>query len=97
MEYIEMSEEQLTLGAFMDNKLIGVISVNKSSRINFIFVENSFRNSGIGTNLLLKAVEELKLSKITMGLPNNASIHGFLKHLDFEKDKLSQFEMYFTL
>lgn len=97
MEYIEMSEAQVTLGAFINNNLVGVISANKNTRINFIFVENSLRNKGIGTNLLIKAAEELKLSKITAGIPNNASIHGFLKHLGFEKDKLSQYEMYYIL
>ncbi len=97
LEYIEMSEGQLTIGAFFDNKLVGVISANKNSRISFIFVENAFRNKGVGRNLLIKAVEELKLPKITIGLPNNASIQGFLRHLGFDKDKLSQYEMYYTL
>lgn len=97
MEYIEMSEGQITLGAFIDNKLVGAVSVNRNTRINFIYVEYSFRNKGIGTGLLLKAAKELKLEKITAGIPSNASIHGFLRHLGFERDSLSQYEMYYTL
>lgn len=97
MDYIEMSDGQITLGAFIDNRLIGAISVNKNTRINFIYVNNSFRHKGIGTNLILKAVKELNLSKITAGIPNNASIYGFLSHLGFERDKLSQYEMYYIL
>lgn len=97
MEYIEMSEGQIILGAFINNKLVGAVSVNKNTRINFIYVENPLRNKGIGTNLIIKAAEELKLSKITAGIPNNASIQGFLRHSGFTKDKLSQYEMYYTL
>lgn len=94
MEYIEKLEGQVTLGAYIDNKLVGAVSANKNTRINFIYVENSQRNKGIGTNLILEAARELELSKITAGIPNNASLAGFLKHSSFEKDNLAQYEMY---
>lgn len=97
IEYIEMSEGQLTLGAFIENQLVGAVSINKNTRISLIYVETSLRNRGIGTNLLLKAAEELKLEYLTAGIPNNASIHCFFKHLGFQKDKLSQYEMYYLL
>lgn len=97
MDYIEKLEGQVTLGAYINNKLVGAVSANKNTRINFIYVENSFRNRGIGTNLILRAASELELMKITAAIPNNSSITGFLKHLGFEKDKLSQYEMYYTL
>lgn len=97
MEYIEKLENQITLGAYIDNRLVGAISANKNSRINFIYVENSQRNKGIGTNLILEAARELELSKITAAIPNNSSMAGFLKHSGFEKDNLAQYEMYYTL
>ncbi|MDF2672995.1 MAG: N-acetyltransferase [Clostridiales bacterium] len=97
MDYIEKSENQITLGAFINSKLVGVISGNKNSRISFIWVDNIWRNQGIGTSLVIRAAKELFLSKVTIGLPNNTSIQGFIKKLGFEKDKLSQYEMYYTL
>lgn len=97
MEYIEKLENQVTLGAYIDNKLIGAVSANKNTRINFIYVENSLRNMGIGTNLLLEAAKELELAKVTAGIPNNSSIAGFLKRLGFEKDEIAQYEMYCAL
>lgn len=97
MEYIEMSEGQITLGAFIDNKLAGAVSVNRNTRINFIYVEKAFRNNGIAAGLVVKSAQELQLSKITAGVPNNAVIQGFLKHTGFTKDKLSQYEMYYSL
>lgn len=96
-DYIEMSENQITFGAFVNNKMIGVISANKNTRLSFIWVDNKWRNHGIGTSLVIKAAEELSLSKITIGLPNNTSIQGFANKLGFGKDKLSQYEMYYTL
>lgn len=97
MEYIEMSENQVIIGAFEDNKLIGVISANKNTRINFIWVDYEWRNNGVGAGLVKKAAEGLGLAKLTMGLPNNATIQRFLKKIGFEKDKLSQYEMYYCL
>lgn len=97
MDYIEMSENKAIIGAFVNNKMIGVICANKNTKINFVWVDKIWRNQGIGTSLVIKAAEELGLEKITMGLPNNASIQGFIKKIGFEKDKLSQYEMYYTL
>ena len=55
------------------------------------------RGKGIASNLILKASEELKLDKVSIGLPNNASLIGFLNHIGFKKDSISQYEMYITL
>ena len=60
-------------------------------------MENALRHNGIGTNLIVKAAKELNLSKITIGFPNNSSIQGFIKHIGFKKDDISQYEMYYTL
>ena len=97
IEYIEKSNGQITLGAYINGKIAGIISINQNTRINFIWVENALRHNGIGTNLIIKAAKELNLSKITIGFPNNASIQGFIKHIGFKKDDISQYEMYYTL
>lgn len=97
MEYIEKSEGQLNLGAYINNKLVGVVSINKSSKISYIWVENSLRHKGVATKLLVNAAKELNLSKLNAGFPNNARLEGFLKHIGFERDKISQYEMYYTL
>jgi ribosomal protein S18 acetylase RimI-like enzyme len=97
MEYIEKSEGQSNLGAYANNKLVGVVSVNKSTRLNYIWVENSLRHKGVATRLLVEAAKELNLSKLSSGFPNNASLEGFLKHIGFERDKISQYEMYYTI
>ena len=97
MEYIEKSEGQLNLGAYINNKLVGVVSINKSSKISYIWVENSLRHKGVATKLLVDAAKELNLSKLSAGFPNNARLEGFLKHIGFERDKISQYEMYYTL
>ena len=97
MEYIEKSEGQLNLGAYINTKLVGVVSINKSSKISYIWVENSLRHKGVATKLLVNAAKELNLSKLSAGFPNNARLEGFLKHIGFERDKISQYEMYYTL
>ena len=97
IEYIEKSKGQITLGAYINEKIAGVISINENTRINFLWVENGLRHNGIGTNLIAKAVKELNLSKVTIGFPNNASIQGFIKHIGFRRDDIAQYEMYYTL
>jgi Acetyltransferases len=97
IEYIEKSKGQITLGAYINEKIAGVISINENTRINFLWVENGLRHNGIGTNLIAKAVKELSLSKVTIGFPNNASIQGFIKHIGFKRDYIAQYEMYYTL
>lgn len=97
IDYLEKSEEQLTLAACTENRLAGVISLNKNCRINFLWVNNSFRNKGIAKELILEGTKILNLSKVTLGFPNNASIQGFANHIGFIQDKITQYEMYRTL
>jgi ribosomal protein S18 acetylase RimI-like enzyme len=97
MEYIEKSEGQLNLGAYINNVPIGAASVNKSSKVSYIWVEKAFEHKGIAENLLIKASKELSLTKLSIAFSNNANLEGFLKHIGFERDKVSQYEMYCTL
>lgn len=97
LDYIKKSENQLCLGVSIDDELVGVASVNKNSRISYIYVEKKYRGRGIAASLLAKSAQELSIDRLSIGLPNNASIIGFLKHIGFNKDHISQYEMYVTL
>ncbi|WP_411680845.1 GNAT family N-acetyltransferase [Clostridium thailandense] len=94
LEYLEQSEGQLTLAACIQNRLVGVISINKNSRINFLWVKNSFRCRGIATALISEGIKILNLSKVIIGFPNNSLIQGFVKHIGFIKGNIVQYEMY---
>lgn len=97
IEYIEKLKGQLTLGAYINEKIAGIISVNENTRINFIWVENALRHNGIGIKLVEEAVERLNLTKVTIGFPNNALIQGFVTYIGFKREHISQYEMYCTL
>lgn len=94
LDYIEKLDDQINLGAYVGHKLVGVISANKNTRINYIWVEENFRHNGIGTNLVKTAAKGLGISKLSLGFPNNASVQGFITHIGFTKDNIAQYEMY---
>ncbi|GAB6453198.1 GNAT family N-acetyltransferase [Bacillus cereus] len=96
MDYIEKTNNSF-YGAYVNNELKGSICINEQGKISFIFVDKDYRNIGVGTNLLQVAIEELKLSTLTIGFPNNSLLEGYLKKMDFEKSSLEQYEMYFLL
>ncbi|MEB8805809.1 GNAT family N-acetyltransferase, partial [Bacillus cereus] len=47
--------------------------------------------------LLQVAREELNLSSLSIGFPNNNLLEGFFKKCGFEKNSLAQYEMYLLL
>lgn len=95
--YIEKSEGQYNCGAFMDDKLIGALSINEFGRINLIWVHKKFRGQGVATSLLSSTIEELNLTKLGSSFPNNFALYGFYKKIGFEKEKIAQYEMYLPL
>ncbi|MGS0415303.1 GNAT family N-acetyltransferase [Bacillus cereus] len=96
MDYIEKTNN-IFYGAYVDNDLKGSICVNEQGKISFIFVDKDYRNIGIATRLLQVASKELKLSRLSIGFPNNSLLEGFLKKCGFEKNALEQYEMYILL
>ncbi|MBC2582517.1 GNAT family N-acetyltransferase [Clostridium sp. DJ247] len=94
IEFIEKSEGQITLGCYINEKLAGIISANKNTRINFIWVENALRHKNIASNLIVKVINELKLSKVSIGFSSNSSIYGFVRHVGFKEHAIKQYEMY---
>jgi ribosomal protein S18 acetylase RimI-like enzyme len=97
LDYIEKSENQLCIGAFADDELVGAAGVNKNSRINYLYVDKRYRGRNMASTLLARAAEDLSLDRFSVGLPNNSSIVGFLKKLGFNKDNIAQYEMYVTM
>ena len=78
LDYIEKTNNTF-YGAYVDNDLKGTVCVNEQGKISFIFVDKDYRNIDVGTKLLRTASEELKLSSLSIGFPNNSLLEGFLK------------------
>ncbi|MED0989459.1 GNAT family N-acetyltransferase [Bacillus nitratireducens] len=96
IDYIEKTNHTF-YGAYVDSDIKGSVCVNEQGKISFIFIDKDYRNIGVGTKLLQIASEELKLSSLSIGFPNNNLLEGFLKKSGFEKNSLAQYEMYLLL
>lgn len=97
MDYIAQLNGQKNYGAFINNELIAVVSVNKNTKINYLYVNQGYRGRHIAATLISNAANKLQLEKLSAGFPNNASLIGFLKQMGFKKDNISQYEMYVIL
>ncbi|MGI6025872.1 MAG: GNAT family N-acetyltransferase [Candidatus Scatomorpha sp.] len=84
-------------GVFKDTDMVGGLSIHSAGRVNFLWVDPKFRNKGIGRGLINHVVRELNPKKLARRFPGNASLTGFVKHLGFVKDPITQYEMYFPI
>lgn len=96
-DYISQVNGQVHYGLFKGEKLVGGLSIHLKGKISFLWVNSELRHQGIGKGLLYHAVKELNIEKLAINFPNNAALLGFVKHLNFTKDAISQYEMYYTL
>lgn len=96
-DYVEKTEGQLNYGVYEGTKLIAALSGNPSGKISFILVNKEKRYKGIGRSLIAKYINNTAAKKLFISFPNNASLTGFIKHLNFTKDAVEQYEMYLTL
>lgn len=96
-DYMKKLGDLKYYGAYKNHILIGAISISKNGRIFFIWVHDRYRHRGIGRSLLSKAIKELNLKGLSINFPNNAYLQGFVKKLNFQKEKLFQYEMYLTI
>ncbi|PGM28550.1 GNAT family N-acetyltransferase [Bacillus cereus] len=96
IDYIEKTNHTF-YGAYVDSEIKASVCVNEQGKISFIFIDKDYRNIGVGTKLLQVASEELKLSSLSIGFPNNNLLEGFLKKSGFKKNSLAQYEMYLLL
>ncbi len=95
--YYENSTAGIYLGIYDDYQLIAMIAMSSKGKINFLWVEPSYRLKGLGHYLLLQAAHQLNTEKVTICIPSIALLEGFIRKLQFEKDKLEQYEMYIPL
>ncbi|WP_088040831.1 GNAT family N-acetyltransferase [Bacillus sp. EAC] len=97
LEFLEKATNFTYYQATKNDVGVGTLAINKHGKISFIMVDKKFRNSKVATNLLKTAILELELNAISTAFPNNSSLEGFFNQLQFNKEKLSQYEMYKTL
>lgn len=94
LEYIEGLPQTNFYGAYNEGSLAACLAISPNGGIHFLMVDKSIRGKGIGTLLLQTACQELLLTRMSSGFPNNSHLEGFLKKQGFKKDQLSQYEMY---
>lgn len=96
-DYMKKIENLIYYGFYQESEIIGVLSITPNGKIFFIWTNPHHRHKGTALSLIIKATKELKINTLNISFPNNASIGGFLKHVKFEKDNISQYEMYLTI
>lgn len=97
IECIEKYLGQHIFIADIKDDIAGALCISNTGKINFLWIPMEYRNKSIATALIKNAVKNLNLSKISISFPSSASLEGYLKHMEFEKDSLEQYEMYLTL
>ncbi|KNF07708.1 acetyltransferase [Gottschalkia purinilytica] len=97
LDYMKKLEDLVHYGVYKDSELIGALSISVHGRIFFIWSKLQHRHRGIARNIIIKAINDLNLKSLSISFPNNASIEGFVKHTGFQKDEISQYEMYLTI
>lgn len=96
-DFMEKLEGLIHYGIYENSELLSAMSISPNGKIFFIWTDYNYRHRGFAKSLITRGVRDLNIAKISISLPNNASIEGFIKHLGFEKDAISQYEMYLTL
>lgn len=97
VEFLEKSPNTVYFGAFICGEFVGATAVNPNGKISFIMVDQTYRRKKIAHALLFNASKELDLHAFSAGFPNNNKVEGFFNSLGFNKEKLSQYEMYLPL
>ncbi|WP_291562483.1 MULTISPECIES: GNAT family N-acetyltransferase [unclassified Clostridium] len=97
MDYVKKCDNTFYYGSYYGDELVGSLCISSNGKLSFLWIKSEFRGKGIATSLLNKACEELAISKIAVAFPNNNLLQGFLKHMNFKKDNINQYEMYLTL
>lgn len=62
-----------------------------------MWINKNYRLKGIGKSLLSRFCSSIDAEKLSIVVPNNNYLEGFLKHMKFKKDPISQYEMYITI
>lgn len=91
-----MDKQNITLGAFLNEKLVGILTMRQSDHVKTkhnghlaaMYVDDLYQHQGIGKKLLLHMIEEAKKSQIinlflTVTSSNRVAIHLY-KSVGFE-------------
>lgn len=89
-----LSTKEALLGAYNGDNLIALIAMNPQGKINFLWVHKEYRNKGIASSMIQKGANVQNIEKVTICLPSNASLEGFLRKSGFSKEAIEQYEMY---
>jgi len=93
-DYIEKLEGMSHFGVLKNNELISAMTVSPTGKIYFLWTKPSERNQSLASGMLAEVLKRIDLKALSISCPNNGNLVGFLRHLGFEKDKISQYEMY---
>jgi GNAT superfamily N-acetyltransferase len=97
LDFIRKSEGQIFFGAVERDKVIASTCISKGGKLSVLWVNRKNRMQGIAAAILKQASKELGLVRISSAIPNNALLEGFYRHIGFDRDKVSQYEMYLPL
>ena len=75
-------------GFEQDGKLVGFIGVSEDN-IEMLFIDNEFRGSGIGKQLIFHAINKLHITKVDVNEQNSQAV-GFYKHIGFHVSSRSE-------
>lgn len=95
--YYAASTTNAYLAAYEGHDEIAFIAMTPQGKINFLWVDPAYRNQGLGSSMIQKAAQAQNVEKLSISLPNHASLMGFLRKLGFQKEALEQHEMYLPL
>lgn len=95
-DYLEKSSGVRCFGIYKGMELVSGVCI-RANKISFIWTTATERNQGLAMNLLKHVYNVLNLEKLAINFTNNHSLYGFVKHNNFTKDSITQYEMYLTL
>ncbi len=95
--YYEKNTSDTYLGVAENDRIIARIAMNPRGKINFLWVEQAYRNMGIGQSLVLEAMKLQGTAKVSVTVTSNAVMEGFLRKLNFHKETIEQFEMHLPI
>lgn len=84
------------LGIKENDELIGAMA-STNGAIHFIGIKPEYQNKKLGSSLIAKLAEDKSIPKIKVSFPNNSSLKGFFEKIAFNRESISQYEMYKTL